>query len=675
MAGLGGSGCWAAYLLSLPHRHDRRQRVARLLEPHPWLSQRLQWMSAVDGRQLAMARLVPDFLSNRHSDDHQRLASVPRFDELGPAGISRNNDWLHMTPGAAGCALSHRAVWERIVAETRAAEGSDSAVLEWALVLEDDLLWVSDTLQADLLEAVLQLPDDWHLCYLGWHGHGILGLALGGPMPRAPVRLEAWCGDEPLGTFAYLVSVAGAAAMLAGDAVFPLDYQLDAQLNRAFQAGALNAYRCGVERCLFFSPPCQFLGDSDVQACWSADHDPALRAFKHGLHRRIAALDAGVPCARDPAWTAVFPNADAAALVARAVVPTPRRCVVYVIIDPGVKHDGRRAVIVKDLLASASTLYEYGKGQVPALIACIGTDTAFAELLLRRVRMEALPRAALLFQPGSLQDRLEEQWPGAGERSMEAVPLAHSVVLLSLLPLCVDEVLVASPGLVMAPSDFAAFFARKLARTTTACPERGEADAAVVAGAGALSGHGRDVVVELLALSPDESRAEVDEALARTIFDEIKTNPLASYCGVSSAVLPPPIDPRLFLFVGRSWVRVATWVRELLRIYIRLHDAATQPLGAKAGGTTVEAQAAEVMLGCLGPPLVTARSACGASTSALACLAIRSVLGLADLRVLVVPHARAGRVDVERAGAACMHHQTPASAAYRRGGVTWEPCD
>lgn len=40
-----------------------------------------------------------------------------------------NYDWLHMTPGAVGCALSHRAIWQNLLHEGGAEDC-------W-LVLED----------------------------------------------------------------------------------------------------------------------------------------------------------------------------------------------------------------------------------------------------------------------------------------------------------------------------------------------------------------------------------------------------------------------------------------------------------------------------------------------------------------------------------------------------------
>jgi hypothetical protein len=47
------------------------------------------------------------------------------------------------------------------------------------LPAEDDILWVSEDLDAKIHQVISKLPDGWHLCYLGWHGQSVLHLALG----------------------------------------------------------------------------------------------------------------------------------------------------------------------------------------------------------------------------------------------------------------------------------------------------------------------------------------------------------------------------------------------------------------------------------------------------------------------------------------------------------------
>jgi len=47
------------------------------------------------------------------------------------------------------------------------------------LPAEDDILWVSEDLDAKIHQVISKLPDGWHLCYLGWHGQSVLHLAVG----------------------------------------------------------------------------------------------------------------------------------------------------------------------------------------------------------------------------------------------------------------------------------------------------------------------------------------------------------------------------------------------------------------------------------------------------------------------------------------------------------------
>lgn len=242
-------------VVTLAAREDRRRRVVTILEPHREVFQKLQWWPAVCGRKLACERLVPSWLSNSHSADF----ASPRFELLKDSRICWNYDWLHMTPGAVGCALSHRSVWESMVRETE--DDADC----W-LVLEDDLLWVVPDLDVRLAQVFEELPSGWHLCYVGWHGQSALQLSLGdSSLLHNPVSLEEVTGAEPLGTFAYLISRSGARRLLEPNVIFPLERQLDAQLSKlqASFATRLCAFRCLDRNCLFYSPPCQLL-DSDV---------------------------------------------------------------------------------------------------------------------------------------------------------------------------------------------------------------------------------------------------------------------------------------------------------------------------------------------------------------------------------------------------------------------------
>lgn len=152
-------GNWAAFLISLEHRQDRRRRVAVLLEPHTWLREKLCCLKAVRGLDLAIEKLVPSLLGNVHSDSTKREES--RFVPLQDSGLMWNNDWLHMTPGAVGCALSHRAAWKLLLDLASSCPEEP----QWAMVLEDDLLWVAPDLERRLQAVVQQLPKGWHVCW------------------------------------------------------------------------------------------------------------------------------------------------------------------------------------------------------------------------------------------------------------------------------------------------------------------------------------------------------------------------------------------------------------------------------------------------------------------------------------------------------------------------------
>ena len=65
--------------------------------------------------------------------------------------------------------------------------------LSWSPILclwKDDILWVSDDVDTHLQSVITQLPQGWHLCYLGWHGQSVLHLALGEKPTTKPIEVE-----------------------------------------------------------------------------------------------------------------------------------------------------------------------------------------------------------------------------------------------------------------------------------------------------------------------------------------------------------------------------------------------------------------------------------------------------------------------------------------------------
>ena len=99
-------------------------------------------VAAVDGRSLELEGVVTP----------EALREISRAEEVG-----YRERHYELTRGAVGCALSHRAVWDRLVASDK----------ERALVCEDDCLLDHDAL-AGLDAAVADAPADWDVLLLGY---------------------------------------------------------------------------------------------------------------------------------------------------------------------------------------------------------------------------------------------------------------------------------------------------------------------------------------------------------------------------------------------------------------------------------------------------------------------------------------------------------------------------
>ncbi|CAE8594108.1 unnamed protein product [Polarella glacialis] len=463
-----------------------------------------------------------------------------------------------MTPGAVGCAMSHRAAWEHLVHSTDFS--SDEA---WMLVIEDDLLWVAADLQHRLQEVLRQLPADWDMCYVGWHGQAVLQLAAGGEGPALSgdaIVLERWCSiSEPMGTFGYLIRRGGAKKLLATSGmVFPLDYQLDAQLNRSFASDSIRAYRCQDRGCLFYSAPCQLL-DSDVQACWSADHPVGLRGIKLGLLQRLQKIDSWpVPSSLPDGFgtpLALLPGNIVAEAVSFAQLRSPRRCVVCVMVSAGGAEHGLRAHEAAVRLVEAVRVSIAAQDVAAVLLVWYGEDAAVAD---RAAHAAGLCQGALLFQ-GSFAAALEAQWPGAGGRGFDVPLLANFLALMPLLGLCAEDLLVLGGS----PEDALSAAASIVECTSTAGSSEG------------FLGRSLNSSAEVVAMEPRQCdrSPHIDEVFISAAFGELRSNPHASFVGLEDAQLPGLFNPRCLFYRGRAWARFATWLRELLRIFLRLMEA------------------------------------------------------------------------------------------------------
>lgn len=238
-----------AFYLNLAHRADRNAQLLALLAAHPWLSPPLlERVDAVDGRDLVV-REMPEHLvgmQGKRLAAHQVAAGIPTL------RLESNEFSPHLTPGAVGCALSHKLAWERFLA-------SDA---ERALVLEDDLTLVAPELGARIQHVCAQLPDPYDLCYLGYHGGFPRSYMERHGPETVPAESEELlpASGAITGLYMYLLSRRGARRLL--DSVFPLDVQVDVAV--AIQLEHLSAWKLPKHDTLSLSLPSQF-GDSDIQ--------------------------------------------------------------------------------------------------------------------------------------------------------------------------------------------------------------------------------------------------------------------------------------------------------------------------------------------------------------------------------------------------------------------------
>jgi GR25 family glycosyltransferase involved in LPS biosynthesis len=184
--------------------------------------------------------------------------------------ISTNDFSPHLTPGAVGCALSHKLAWESFL-ETDA---------EAAIIFEDDVIALVPDLGPRLQRVLDSLPADFDICYLGYHGGlptryfdspcfappGAARDAVSEALVDAYIRgtqLEENCVlAEGLvtGLYMYVVSRLGAKQLL--DAIFPLELQVDVAV--AKELPNLSAWKLPNHDTLAFSLPSQ-CGDTDIQ--------------------------------------------------------------------------------------------------------------------------------------------------------------------------------------------------------------------------------------------------------------------------------------------------------------------------------------------------------------------------------------------------------------------------
>ncbi|AIN96511.1 glycosyltransferase family-like protein [Leishmania panamensis] len=197
----------ACYVLNLDRRPDRwahvqqqvkRAKLQKFLKPGVEVTR----FSGVDGNELDVAGLHNDGVL---TDLGYQRYQLPTEQKLYG---------MDLTKGAIGCALGHRAVWRRVVAEHR----------ECALILEDDLEF-HHQFARQFAERWSRVPADWGIVHMGG-----LDLLASDKLPRPyiadGIRL-AYHGHREL--TAYVVHAASAQRCL--DLTLPMTWQVDTHIS------------------------------------------------------------------------------------------------------------------------------------------------------------------------------------------------------------------------------------------------------------------------------------------------------------------------------------------------------------------------------------------------------------------------------------------------------------
>jgi len=230
--------------INLDRREDRKKAMEELAGPNKWLSANMTRIAAVNGDELSWPQLVGDKLFTLEA----RIMSQ-RAANMNLATIADDPDDCssHLTLGGCGCALSHKKAWQALL---------DSKA-KWALVMEDDLVFLCPNFDDELKAVLQQLPEDFAVCYLGFHTGEPLpeGEHFEGPLVQ---QEDGWLA----GLWCYMISRAGAELML--EHAVPFQAQVDTVVGiLAVQDG--RCYTVPPGQFLAFSPPTEESLDTDVQ--------------------------------------------------------------------------------------------------------------------------------------------------------------------------------------------------------------------------------------------------------------------------------------------------------------------------------------------------------------------------------------------------------------------------
>lgn len=194
--------------INLAHRQDRRDNVIEQLKKINLLDKAVR-IDGVYGKNLNLKNMSRNLVTNKGIED---------------ALNDNQKVYTYLTPGAIGCALSHKKAYEYII----------NNKISSALILEDDITFDKD-FNRKLSQIYLKVPKDFDVLFIGYHNTSDKYLDRVHSVYSKPKKLY--------GLFGYIVTLEGAKKLLD---VFPITEQIDSEIPRHFdyiKAYAVNPYK------------------------------------------------------------------------------------------------------------------------------------------------------------------------------------------------------------------------------------------------------------------------------------------------------------------------------------------------------------------------------------------------------------------------------------------------
>jgi glycosyl transferase family 25 len=206
------------YYINLDRRPDRDNNVKTELGKINYNGP-VERISAVDGRKLIIKDLLDELITSEGKND----------------ALNKNAGLYYiMTPGAIGCALSHRNLATKIIEEM-----SDN---NYVLILEDDVV-LEDDFMNKLNKYIKDMPK-FDMLFIGYHMKQ--NKMVGDSFYDKPLKL--W------GLFGYIINKKGASELLK---LFPLKYQIDTEMHKLYNNNNLEIYSLKENNRLVKSPQSQ----------------------------------------------------------------------------------------------------------------------------------------------------------------------------------------------------------------------------------------------------------------------------------------------------------------------------------------------------------------------------------------------------------------------------------